>query len=495
VGQAGGEVGEFNASQEINSQPATQPLDSSFDMETQSQREEEDGVWGQLYPHCGTFPRISLSQDSFKLGRAKTSDYVIRESDMGSSRWLTAVSKCQCEIIRIDKGVFLKDRSSNGTWVNGRKVGKDGTWPLDHNAEICFAGANKKVFVFMSTEVQADKFPVALTNKYTVSKVLGRGATGEVRLGFRIPDLHRVAIKIICKRTNSTISSKEASQVLNEVKILQSVSHPCVINLEDVIDTQDFLFIVLELAEGGELFDKIIERTKMNEVEAKLHFFQIASAIKYLHSKNICHRDLKPENVLLCTVDDANPIVKITDMGLSKLVDLGTVLKTFCGTPQYIAPEVVTSAGMQDSTYTMKVDCWSLGVILYILLSGTPPFSEDRKCGLNLRTQILQANYQFYPQLFDSISSQAKDLITKLLKASPDERISAEDILKHPWLQDSQVIRRANVLMATQVKSKKRLVDEEEGDLIPDKRMKVSESVSVFRTPQIVTGGIFNPPV
>jgi len=495
VGQAGGEVGEFNASQEINSQPATQPLDSSFDMETQSQREEEDGVWGQLYPHCGTFPRISLSQDSFKLGRAKTSDYVIRESDMGSSRWLTAVSKCQCEIIRNDKGVFLKDRSSNGTWVNGRKVGKDGTWPLDHNAEICFAGANKKVFVFMSTEVQADKFPVALTNKYTVSKVLGRGATGEVRLGFRIPDLHRVAIKIICKRTNSTISSKEASQVLNEVKILQSVSHPCVINLEDVIDTQDFLFIVLELAEGGELFDKIIERTKMNEVEAKLHFFQIASAIKYLHSKNICHRDLKPENVLLCTVDDANPIVKITDMGLSKLVDLGTVLKTFCGTPQYIAPEVVTSAGLQDSTYTMKVDCWSLGVILYILLSGTPPFSEDRKCGLNLRTQILQANYQFYPQLFDSISSQAKDLITKLLKASPDERISAEDILKHPWLQDSQVIRRANVLMATQVKSKKRLVDDEGGDLIPDKRMKVSESVSVFRTPQIVTGGIFNPPV
>lgn len=495
VGQTGGEVGEFNASQEINSQPATQPLDASFDMETQSQRDEEDGVWGQLYPHCGTFPRISLSQDSFKLGRAKTSDYVIRESDMGSNRWLTAVSKCQCEIIKNDKGVFLKDRSSNGTWVNGRKVGKDCTWPLDHNAEICFAGANKKVFVFMSSEVQADKFPLALTNKYTVSKVLGRGATGEVRLGFRIPDLHRVAIKIICKRTNSTISSKEASQVLNEVKILQSVSHPCVINLEDVIDTKDFLFIVLELAEGGELFDKIIERTKMNEVEAKLHFFQIASAIKYLHSKNICHRDLKPENVLLCTVDDANPIVKITDMGLSKLVDLGTVLKTFCGTPQYIAPEVVTSAGMQDSTYTMKVDCWSMGVILYILLSGTPPFSEDRKCGLNLRTQILQANYQFYPQLFDTISSQAKDLITKLLKASPDERISAEDILKHPWLQDSQVIRRANMLMATQVKSKKRLVEEDEVDTIPDKRMKVSESVSLFRTPQVVSGGIFNPPV
>ena len=136
-------------------------------------------------------------------------------------------------------------------------------------------------------------------------------------------------------------------------------------------------------------------------------------------------------------MDDANPVVKITDMGLSKLVDLGTVLKTFCGTPQYIAPEVVLNAGLQHGTYTLKVDCWSLGVILYILLSGTPPFSEDRKCGMNLRDQILNANYQLYPQLFDNISANAKDLISRLLKPSPDERISAEEILKHPWLKVS----------------------------------------------------------
>ena len=97
-------------------------------------------------------------------------------------------------------------------------------------------------------------------------------------------------------------------------------------------------------------------------------------------SQNICHRDLKPENVLLCSVDDSNPIVKITDMGLSKLVN-GTVLKTFCRTPQFISPEVMNSNRLTDSSYTLKVDCWSMGVILYILLSSTPPFSEDRNCG------------------------------------------------------------------------------------------------------------------
>jgi len=448
----------------ITQEAATQPMDSSIDLDPSSQGLEE-GVWGQLYPHCGTFPRIPLKTDVFKFGRASSCDYVIRETDMGDKKWLTAVSKIQCEILKTDKGVFVKDRSSNGTWVNGHRIGKDNKWPLEHNAEICFAGAKKKVFVFMSNMEEGESFPEALTEKYTVSKVLGRGAHGEVRLGFRIPDLNRFAIKIINKRTCNTVSSSDA--VLNEVKILQSVSHPNVINLVDVIDTSDYLYIVLELAEGGELFDKIIEKTRFNETEAKLHFYQMASAMEYLHSKKICHRDLKPENILLCSQDDKNPVVKITDMGLSKLVDIGTVLKTFCGTPQYIAPEVIQGQGAgalgSSKPYSLKVDCWGLGVILYILLSGTPPFSEERKIQQELRDQILNANYTFYPQLFDSISVEAKDLIQKCLKVEPSERISAAEIVNHPWLQkDSAVIERARALMASQIKGKKRLLEEDE---------------------------------
>merc|ERR1712126_16670 len=145
----------------------------------------------------------------------------------------------------------------------------------------------------------------------------------------------------------------------------------------DVIDTENNLYIILELADGGELFDKILEKIRFSEKEAKLHFYQMVSAVAYLHKKNIAHRDLKPENVLLSN-DDSNPLIKISDMGLSKLVDHTTFLQTFCGTPQYLAPEVLISRVRGDGSYGFEVDMWSLGVILYILLCGCPPFSTER---------------------------------------------------------------------------------------------------------------------
>ena len=122
-------------------------------------------------------------------------------------------------------------------------------------------------------EATSDSFPPELTTKYKVSKVLEKVACAEVTLGFRVPDLHRVAIKIICKRITTFNGGASSSNALKKVRILQSVNHPCIISLEDVIDTPNFLFIVLELTEGGELFDKIIEKTKLKEAEAKLHFF------------------------------------------------------------------------------------------------------------------------------------------------------------------------------------------------------------------------------
>ena len=150
--------------------------------------------------------------------------------------------------------------------------------------------------------------------------------------------------------------------VLNEVKLLQSVSHPNIIRLEEVIDSPEFLVLVLELAEGGELYDQMLRENVLEEATAKFYFQQMTTAIAYLHSKEICHRDLKPENVLMSSTEDQNPVLKLTDLGLSKLADK-TILKTFCGTEVFMAPEMWKKAdnGREESeVYSLKVDCWAL---------------------------------------------------------------------------------------------------------------------------------------
>ena len=165
--------------------------------------------------------------ERFKIGR-QVGDFIISASALGDTKWFNTISQAQCEITKAEDGVFLTDLSTNGeflllllllifsvvtcllsgTWVNGHKVGKNSMWPLENNAVISFAGPNKKIFVFISNEESEETFPEELTSKYTVSKVLGAGASAEVRLAFRIPDMHRVAVKIIRKKNNSALSSK-----------------------------------------------------------------------------------------------------------------------------------------------------------------------------------------------------------------------------------------------------------------------------------------------
>jgi len=432
-----------------DSLPSTIPIDSLLDniqdeLNDDAHVPETEAVWANLYPHCGTFPRIPLYTDSFNMGRGRSNDYVIKESDMGGVKWLSSISKVQCQIIKWPTGVFLKDLSSNGTFINGTKIGKGAMMPLEHNSVVSFAEASKKVFVFMKKE-ELEEFPEELRTKYVVSKILGKGSVGEVRLGFRMTDLSRVAIKIIKKGLATSMTS--SSRLANEVNILKSVDHPCIIALEEVIETKDNLFLVLELADGGDFFDKIKEKSKFKEEEAKLIFYQIVSAIAHLHGKNICHRDLKPENLLICNKEDDSshgPLVKVTDMGLSKLVDLDTVLKTMCGTPLYIAPEILMVE--LEGNYSLKVDCWSLGVILYILLSGAPPFSQEY-CKLPMRDQILQARFVFFDRFWHGVSDQAIDLVKSLLKVNPEERLAAEQVLDHPWMKDQAVIDKAEAVM------------------------------------------------
>ena len=220
------------------------------------------------------------------------------------------------------------------------------------------------------------------------------------------------------------------------------MNHPNIISLEDIIHTPEHLYIVLELAEGGEL-KKMVGREEMNESLAKTYFRQIAEAIDYLHSRQICHRDLKLENILICSEDQNNPIIKISDMGLSKFADQ-TMLKTFCGTHSYLAPEVLDAArSLGTQKYTVQVDCWALGVILYELLFGKKPFSEDRNTKLSLSEQIKTADYVFPPKA-ELISSAGLDLVQKLLIVEPSRRLSSRDLLHHAWLKVNIASRKVN---------------------------------------------------
>lgn len=214
---------------------------------------------------------------------------------------------------------------------------------------------------------------------------------------------------------------------MSEINILKKLQHPCMIKIYEVVDTSDAVFIVLDLVEGGELFDKVVSIGNYTESTGKLLFYQMVLAIKYLHDHDICHRDLKPENILLATQNTHETLIKITDFGLSKFFDTTSMMKTFCGTPNYLAPEVLITKG--GGVYTKKIDNWSLGVILYIILVGFPPFSDE-----NLEKQIKEGNYDFNDEAWYKVSNDAKHVIRRLMCVEPANRASLEEILAHNWI-------------------------------------------------------------
>ncbi|XP_029457004.1 calcium/calmodulin-dependent protein kinase type 1 isoform X4 [Rhinatrema bivittatum] len=177
---------------------------------------------------------------------------------------------------------------------------------------------------------------------------------------------------------------------------------------------------------GGELFDRIVEKGFYTEKDASQLIKQILDAVKYLHDMGIVHRDLKPENLLYYSLDEDSTIM-ISDFGLSKIEGSGSVMSTACGTPGYVAPEVLA-----QKPYSKAVDCWSIGVIAYILLCGYPPFYEENDA--KLFEQILKAEYEFDSPYWDDISESAKDFIQHLMEKDPSKRYTCDQALQHPWI-------------------------------------------------------------
>jgi len=261
----------------------------------------------------------------------------------------------------------------------------------------------------------------ALTDKYDLQEELGRGAFSIVKRAVEKSTGIAYAVKMIKKDS----VGQDFNRLQTEMEILKKVQHPNIISLKEIIDTKNCLFIVTELVTGGELFDKIVELGSYSEKDAAILVSKIVSAIHFLHGMGIVHRDLKPENLLLKDEKSVSE-VKIADFGLSKIASQ-QVMQTACGTPGYVAPEILQAKG-----YDKEVDMWSVGVITYILLCGFPPFYNE-KLQL-LFEQIMRADYYFPADYWSEISENAKDFVRRLLVVEPSKRLTSAQALKHPWL-------------------------------------------------------------
>lgn len=260
---------------------------------------------------------------------------------------------------------------------------------------------------------------------YEFADRLGKGAYATVKKAIRKRDHHEFAVKVIRK---SKLDAGELARVSDEIEINYRVDHPNCVKLYEIFEDEKYIYLVMELLTGGELFDRIVQAGHFSERQAVDVVRDVASALHYMHGIGIVHRDLKPENLIYLQKQADSPI-KLTDFGLAKFLRDPTVkLETACGTPAYVAPEVLS-----QQPYTNAVDLWSLGVILYILLCGFPPFYAENN--RELYRQIKAARYSFPPAYWGHVSQSAKDLITQLLVVDPKKRLTAQQVLDHPWVR------------------------------------------------------------
>ena len=262
-----------------------------------------------------------------------------------------------------------------------------------------------------------------LLDKYTVEKEIGAGGYARCLLVKNKTTGQLYACKELQKNKLNNVASLKS-----EIQILIKLDHPNIIKLYEIYENDNYIYLVMELCTGGELFDRIIQKTEQGkqftEKEVANIFQQMMSAINYCHSNKIVHRDLKPENLLLATQDENSPI-KVIDFGMSRIFNNKQAMFDKVGTAYYISPEVL------DGFYDEKCDIWSAGVILYILLCGYPPFNGNDDD--EIFESIKKRKFVFPEAEWANISKEAKDLINKML-SEPLTRLTAEQVLGHPWL-------------------------------------------------------------
>eukprot|EP00124_Ichthyophonus_hoferi_P000025 Ihof_evm25s1 gene=Ihof_evmTU25s1 len=421
----------------------TQPTISQQDEAGFTPSPEKLEVYGILRPIFSGWDELSLTQKKTTIGRHPSCDVLCNFPTI-SNEHCAFIVQHEETVVGPRTLVYLLDLSSNGTFINEVRLGKGKRralvskdvigLPLQHNAKKHTGNA---VYEFITTSPGNDVFEPVFGNIHITKDELGKGSFSDVRVARDLTTGKLYAAKCINKNHFHMKTKNTSLEITKEAEILRNVYHPCVIGILDFYETNSMLYILLELAQAGALFDYLIANKYLCEPQAKNFFYQMLLAMKYLHDKHITHRDLKPENVLL---DHYGPegsgkfTVKITDFGLAKIVSEASFMNTMCGTLNYVAPEVIN-----NQPYNNIVDCWSLGVLLYICLVGYPPFSEQITTA-DIRDQIKGGMVQFPKKYWSVISHDAIDLVKRLLVVDPAQRCTIDEALAHPWITDDQAM-------------------------------------------------------
>lgn len=288
---------------------------------------------------------------------------------------------------------------------------------IDHTYSVTY---NKIVNCILQSFQQNRKYPETDLSFYKFGRQLGRGAFGKVNLGVHILTGKTVAIKSF-KLNDKEINSIRRRLHL-ETQLMKTLNHLNVLKMYETFETTNYLMIVVEFISGGDLLSFLRKRNKVSEPVAKFLFKQLMEGLKYMHSQGIIHRDVKLDNILL----DADSSIKLCDLGVSKLIKQGEIMTEQCGTPAYIAPEIISGEGYSG----FGADMWSAGVVLYALLSGTMPFKANNMN--DLQNLIISSNYSEIKE----VSKDASNLINELLELDPKKRLTADQALRHPFFKD-----------------------------------------------------------
>ena len=290
-----------------------------------------------------------------------------------------------------------------------------------------------------------NKYPETKINFYLYGRRIGQGAFGKVNLGLNVLTGRVVAIKSF-KKTSETKFYSNMKKILYETNLMKRFNHPNITKILEVFHDEDYMLIIMEYINGGNLFSFVKKRRKLSEKTAKFLFKQIILGIRHIHSQNIAHRDIKLENIII----DLNNNVKICDFGIGKVLNSpDEILYDKCGTPMYMAPEIIL-CNKKRGYKGFPVDIWSSGITLYIMLSGALPFNiknrstvdefslsdmRDKNENSDLKYQIVNNK----PKKIKNISNEAKNLLNRLLDKNPEKRPTCDEILNHPWLKNNNI--------------------------------------------------------